>query len=188
MEDLEHPIIEEALKLYKSEGYNFTLDELAKELHISKKTIYKYFSGKEDIFRRFIVESFDSVHEKQQRIYSDSTLSLEDKLRMILNTRSKYEGELSIEKTDGLKEHYPALYDLVLKSYSTQWDKVENLLNEGMEKGIFKKGLNVPLVVNLFVEAMQMMHRDEILKKTNLSYRDALSEVLDIIIDGLKEQ
>lgn len=188
MTDMEHPIIEEALKLFKTEGYDFTLDELARELHISKKTIYKYFTGKEDIFRRFIVESFDSVHLKQQRIFDDPTLSLEDKLRMILNTRSKYEGELSIEKTDGLKDHYPDLYDLVMKSYSTQWDKVEYLLNEGMKKGIFKKDLNVRLVVNLLVEAMQMMHRDEILKKTNLSYREALSDVLDIIIDGLKEQ
>lgn len=186
MDDVKTMIINESLELFNEKGYDFTLDELTSRLHISKKTIYKYFHGKEDIFREVILESFDSVHAKQQEYYDDSSLSIEEKLVAILNTRSKYENLVSIEKTNGLQEHYPDLYVLLMKNYATQWDKVEDLLHEGMDEKIFRSDLNVPLVENLLIEGMQMMHRDNVLRKSGLSYREAIKEVVGFVLNGIK--
>lgn len=186
MAELKEEIREKAVELFQKEGFAFRLDEIAKELHISKKTIYQYYGGKEDIFRSFIIDSFASVHDFQEKIYNDSSLSTIEKLREILNARSKYEDSLAIEKTMGLKDVYPNCYKLILESYTTQWEKVTQLLEQGEKEGIFRKDLNIVLVENLLMEGMQMMHRDDVLAKTGLSYREAIEEVVSLVLEGIE--
>ena len=48
--ELKEQILEEAMRQFNRDGFDFKMDDLAKELHISKKTIYKHFKNKEDIF------------------------------------------------------------------------------------------------------------------------------------------
>ena len=183
--DLREKILSVAMELFNRDSFDFKMDDLAKELHISKKTIYKYFQNKEDIFHVFIDESFQSVHEKQDQIFCDDTLSIREKLLQILNTRSKFEDGLSIEKTLELNTYYPRLYELIMSTYKTQWDKVKKLLILGQEQGIFKKNINLDLIQTMMLEAMQMMHRSNLLKSTNLSYREAILESTEIIVDGI---
>ena len=52
--ELKEQILEEAMRQFNRDGFDFKMDDLAKELHISKKTIYKHFKNKEDIFHVFI--------------------------------------------------------------------------------------------------------------------------------------
>lgn len=178
-------ILEEAVVLFKENGFDFRLDDLAKELHISKKTIYKYFDSKEDIFQVFIKESFDSVHQTQKEIFDDPTLSTREKLIRILNCRSRFEDELSIEKTMGLKDVYPELAQLILDTYKTEWGRVDALLEQGKKEGIFRKDVDNRVTEDLLMEAMQMMHRENVLNVTGLSYRDAIAQAVSLVLDGL---
>jgi AcrR family transcriptional regulator len=183
--ELKEQILEEAMRQFNRDGFDFKMDDLAKELHISKKTIYKHFKNKEDIFHVFIDESFQSVHEQQEGIFYDDNLSIKEKLLRILNTRSRFEDRLSIEKTMELNTYYPRLYELIINTYRTQWDKVKKLIIQGQENGVFKKDINVTLVQTMMMESMQMMHRDNLLSKANLSYRDAIKEASEIIVSGI---
>ncbi|MBQ8142512.1 MAG: TetR/AcrR family transcriptional regulator [Bacilli bacterium] len=178
-------IIEATVVLFNRKGFDFKMDDLAKELHISKKTIYKYFSTKEDIFRVFILESFQSVHDKQLEIFSNPSLSVQQKLIQILNTRSKYEDQLSIEKTLALKEYYPSLYELIMSTYQTQWENVDSLLTQGKKENIFYSNISNQVIIAMLIESMQMMHRDNLLQKTGLSYRDAISQAIEIVLNGI---
>lgn len=179
-------IIDEALALFNRDGFELKLDDLAKELHISKKTIYKFFKNKEDIFRTVIVESFNSTHEMQQKIFEDSSLSTEEKLVGILSSRSKYEKQVSIEKTMDIKNYYPNLYVLIMQTYMTQWERVEILLKRGMEEGVFVKTLNIEIVKSLFMEGMQMMHKDNLLHQAGLSYREAIDQMIKVVMEGIE--
>lgn len=180
-------ILEETLVLFNQSGFDFKMDELAKALHISKKTIYKYFSTKEDIFRVLIIESFQSVHDRQLEIFNNPSLTIKEKLLQILNSRSKYEDQLSVEKTLSLKDYYPKLYDLILETYQTQWDHVDYLLTQGKKENIFRDDIDNEVVKTMLMEGMQMMHRDNVLQKSGLSYRQAIAQVVDIIINGISK-
>ena len=84
-----------------------------------------------------------------------------------------------------LNTYYPRLYELIINTYRTQWDKVKKLIIQGQENGVFKKDINVTLVQTMMMESMQMMHRDNLLSKANLSYRDAIKEASEIIVSGI---
>ncbi len=179
-------IIDTALALFDRDGFNFKLDDLAKVLHISKKTIYKYFKNKEDIFRTVIIESFDSTHEMQKKIFSNPTLTTEQKLIGILSSRSKYESQVSIEKTMDIRNYYPDLYGLIMKGYMSQWDRVDALMKQGIKEQVFRADINVELVKTLLMDGMQMMHKDNLLRSSGLTYREAITQLIAIIMDGIR--
>ena len=47
--DIKKEIIKEATLLFNAKGMSFSMDEIASDLKISKKTIYKYFNSKSDL-------------------------------------------------------------------------------------------------------------------------------------------
>lgn len=181
-------IINATINLFRKYGFNFKVDDIARELSMSKKTIYKYFRSKEDIFREFIVESFDSVHDQQKRILMDEHLSTKMKLVAILNTRSKFEGRISMETAIDIREYYPALSQMILEEYTKQWESVDQLLTKGKEEKIFLDYYPNELIKRLLLHAIQMTHEKNFLKENNLTYREAIAKSVSIIIDGICTQ
>ncbi|MGM9970324.1 MAG: TetR/AcrR family transcriptional regulator [Anaeroplasma sp.] len=80
-------IIEKAIESLRREGLKFSLDTLAKDLKISKKTIYKYFSNKEilakelydEYYKKMILKTNNSIEKKELLlIYYDSFIMSAD--------------------------------------------------------------------------------------------------------------
>ncbi|MGM9874007.1 MAG: TetR/AcrR family transcriptional regulator [Bacilli bacterium] len=98
-------IIDLTLKHLKEDGLKFSIDEIAKELKISKKTIYKYFSSKEilanSVFNKITnitlldlnkcLESSPIDKHKVLEIYLSSFILLDERLfnRFSLNESVK---------------------------------------------------------------------------------------------------
>ena len=50
MNEIRQKIMEAVIDQFNSKGMKFTMDDISKELHISKKTIYKEFDDKDELF------------------------------------------------------------------------------------------------------------------------------------------
>lgn len=58
----EQQIIEAARKLFGKYGFKkVTMDEIAREANVTKKTVYTYFSSKEELFKYFIDEELKNM-------------------------------------------------------------------------------------------------------------------------------
>ena len=181
---MKEKIILAAIEQFNRDGYRFHMDDIAKTLKISKKTIYKYFAGKDALIAAVIGETFDSVHEAQRRIYADEKLSVQEKLRAILTAESKYERHMEISRVEELEQDAPHLHAMILQRYTTEWDFVRRLLEQGMDAGIFLP-LPVELVRGMLQEGMRMMHRDGFLLKNRLEYGPMIRTMVDIILRGI---
>ena len=60
--------VDKAIELFNKKGVKFTLAELAKELKISKKTIYKLYGNKEDVIMLVVEQVFSYIKEKENCI------------------------------------------------------------------------------------------------------------------------
>ena len=74
-------ILEGALNVYKTKGVKFTMDDLAAELGMSKKTIYTVFPDKGTLLYEVVDYTFDSIKETQDSVLNNPDLSLVDKLQ-----------------------------------------------------------------------------------------------------------
>lgn len=185
---MKNKIIESSINLFIEKGYSFTVDDISRELKISKKTIYKYFKSKEDIFKEFIILSFESIHKEQDKIFSDKNLSIKEKLIKILNMESIYEKKLPMEKTMEIDKYYPTLYDLIMETYETHWDNVILLINQGKKEGIFKNTISTNLIKELFIQVIKINHNPKFVESTHLSYRQSIKQSMEIILDGISNK
>ncbi len=134
---MKEQIIQESIKLFNQYGYKFSMDNLSKNLKISKKTLYKYFTSKEEIITYIIDESFNEVHSKQKAI-NNSNLDTETKLRQILTTNFMREDSIDLSKAKDINKYYPKLAKKIEKKYIEEWNLVENLLVKGKKEGVFE--------------------------------------------------
>ena len=88
-EGLQKNILDATLRVFDQKGLKFTMDDLAKELSISKKTIYTVYDDKEALFLAMVDYIFDSIKESEQMILTDPSLSVVEKLHHILGVLSE---------------------------------------------------------------------------------------------------
>ncbi len=71
-DELKLVIQDHIAKDFSNHGFrNFALDQIANELHISKKTIYKYFRTKEELIRTVLIKQLD--YRLQGSCYNNSS-------------------------------------------------------------------------------------------------------------------
>ena len=74
--ELKETILEGTIKVFNQKGLKFTMDDIAGELGMSKKTIYTIFRDKESLFLATVDYLFDSVKESEKQVLNDLFASL----------------------------------------------------------------------------------------------------------------
>jgi len=134
-----------AIEEMNEKGCEFTMDDLANRLGVSKKALYKNFSSKEQLIDEIIDLFLDNVMEKESQIINNEKLSTMEKIRelaLVVENELKYVNERTIYEAE--------------KYYPKQWKKIEVWLKERqinlkkiIQDGI-KKGELVGLKKNLY--------------------------------------
>ena len=68
MENIQQDILTTTLELFNDKGLDFTMDDIAQSMHIAKKTIYRFFSSKEDLLIALLDYGFENIQKEKQKI------------------------------------------------------------------------------------------------------------------------
>lgn len=168
-------IIQEVIKNFEIKGVKFTLDDIAKGLSISKKSIYEYFSGKDDLLTSTVDYVFDDVLKQQYDILA-SSMSNVDKLKNMLCVYPSMM-QINDEKMDKFEELYPSIYKHIHRRFVTNWEMTFKALNTCIESGelkVVEHNIFKTIFVGLF---------DSVLNQSN--QQDLLRKCIDVIFEGL---
>ena len=174
--DNKERILEATMKVFNKKGLKFTMDDIAEELSMSKKTIYTVFDNKEAMFF--------CIKEQKNKVLSDDTLTTVDKLRGVLKVLPECYRDIDLSNLYQLKDKYPATYLKVEEQLESGWEGVIRLMEQGMRENVIRP-IN-PHIVKTMMEATigQFFQRD-VLIINGISYNEALEEVVDILVDGI---
>lgn len=178
-------ILEGTIQAFNRKGLKFTMDDVAKELSMSKKTIYTIFRDKESLFFAMVDYLFDSIKESEQCVLNDESLDTLEKIRKVLGVIPEGYREIDFRQLYLLREKYPAIYQRVEERLETGWENTIALLEQGMREGVVRK-VNIPIVKMMMEAAIEQFFQRDILLQNGISYMDALDEVVDILVDGIR--
>ena len=82
---MEKNIYLKTLKLFAGKGSRFTTEDLARELGTSKRTIYSYFSTKDEIIEKTIEFVFSEIIRSDAEILENNELTLQEKIKLYFN-------------------------------------------------------------------------------------------------------
>ena len=178
-------ILEGTIRAFNRKGLKFTMDDVAKELSMSKKTIYTIFRDKESLFFAMVDYLFDSIKESEQRVLKDESLDTLEKIRKILGVIPEGYREIDFRQLYLLREKYPAIYQRVEERLETGWENTIALLEQGMREGVVRR-VDIPIVKMMMEAAIEQFFQRDILLQNGISYMDALDEVVGILVDGIR--
>jgi AcrR family transcriptional regulator len=183
---MKQQIIDECITLFNEKGCRFTLDDIVQRLKISRKTIYKYFLSKEDIFKAIIDEAYDDIHFKQNLIFNDNTLSIKEKLYAVCTVETKYDSRMKLNQIYESEQLLPEIFRYFMKKYEAGWEIIEELLKQGIREGVFEE-VNVTLVIQLLINGMKMLCQGNFQEESNVTYKQGLEQTVRIIIKGISK-
>ena len=138
---LQKNILDATLRVFDRKGLKFTMDDLAKELSISKKTIYTVYDDKEALFLAMVDYIFDSIKESEQMILTDPALGTIEKLHRILGVLPEGYQNIDLRKLYSLRDKYPKIYHKVELRLETGWDPADR---DRHGRGQYPPGSHLP--------------------------------------------
>ena len=182
--ELKETILEGTLEVFNKKGIKFTMEDIAKVLSISKKTIYTVFEDKESMFMAMVDYLFDTIKESEEQVLWDENLSTLEKIRKILGVMPESYKNVDFRQLYLLREKYPAIYARVEERLETGWEGTIALLEQGMQEGVIRK-VSIPIVKMMLEASLEQFFRRDILIRNDLGYMEALEEVVSVIMDGI---
>ena len=135
-------IIEKATELFLKLGFkSITMDDIANEMAISKKTIYKFFCNKEVLIEETVEKVHNDIHHTMSEIFQQNHNAIEENFEIRRTFKELFKSS-ETSPVYQLKKHYPEIYD---KVYSSQVDECKIWFRTNIEKGIVQ-GLYRPEV------------------------------------------
>lgn len=181
---MKEKILDATIKVFNEKGLKFTMDDIAKELSMSKKTIYTVFADKDTLFCEMVDYCFDKIKESEAEIIADESLSTVEKIKRILGVLPESYMDIDFRQLYLLKDKYPGIYHRVEQRLETGWESTIALINEGIEEGVIRP-VNVILIKTMMEATLEQFFQRDILITNQISYKKALDEVVSIIVDGI---
>ncbi|SEW33919.1 transcriptional regulator, TetR family [Ruminococcaceae bacterium KH2T8] len=184
-EELRQKILESTITVFNKKGLKLTMSDIATEISISKKTIYKEFDSKDELFDAMVDYIFDTIKEKENEIANDPNLGTIDRLKALLGAMpDSYQG-INFQELHPLKEKYPEVYEKIAMRLETGWETTIELLEQGKKEGVIRKDADIRIIKVMLEASIEKMISEDMLEKNNIKYVDALKEVVNILVDGI---
>lgn len=177
-------LLEATLGLVSRDGLRFTMDDLASELKISKKTVYKFFDSKEALLMAVAEDCFMKIKAKEKEVLEDPSLSLLDRIeRLIIAFPSEFQ-QFNWYAMEEVAEKYPNVYSYVRNRIENDWEPTLQLLEEGKRTGVLRE-----FDVRIF-KAIVEGSIEHFLTSNSLgiNYTEALKEMMNILMAGIKRE
>lgn len=175
-------LIEKAEELFIQYGYKaVSMDQIAEAAGISKMTIYKYFSNKENLFLKILSTISERIYEdmKQQIDRYEGTL---EKIDIIFKLSIDYSKDYSLAFYKDILENQRILELMISEKKRMMQEAMEDILTNGMERGDIRE-IDVSFVSNLLNSLLQGLTEDFY---SIYSSRDGLESFTEKLSDFLK--
>ena len=182
---MEKNIYLKTLKLLGNKGLRFTTEDLAKELGTSKRTVYTYFSSKDEIIEKTIDFVFTEILTSDTEIIENSDITLQEKIkRCFQNTPDAFSLGSIVRHMDDFQRYYPNLWEKVNNHLDTIWNPVVQLIDQGIKDGVLEE-IDVKILKLMLNETLKKLLDYEFLAKNQVSFESGIKAMNNIILNGL---
>lgn len=196
--DNRNRILEESRKLFYNLGYKkVTMDDISKNMGMSKKTLYKYFDSKYEIMKTIVHEVIDELGTGIDNIINDENMEYPTKLRQMLNFVGLHLSRMSPKLMEDMQVNLPELWEEVNRyKRESAFKRFYKLIEEGKKKNLINEQVNHHLIVVLYANATQNLLDpsflyqlpQDILKQIPRSPAEIFDNLVNIIYEGILKE
>ena len=167
---MKEKILKKAIDLFLNFGFkSVTMDDIAKELAISKKTIYSHFSTKLKLVKSATFYAFENIHLGICAICSLDENPIEEiyLIKSLVNEQLK--GEKNSPQYQ-LQKYYPKIFKtLKQKQFESISECITDNLRRGIDQGFYRKDIDIILITKLYFNGVMGIKNDELFPTNEFS-------------------
>ena len=186
-------ILRQAEKVFASKGFhNVTMAEIADASGFSIGSLYQFFKGKEDLYITMISEKLDLMYAEVRKAPAAAE-NIIDKIDLLIDAHIQFVEKntdffLVIIKGDtaSVSEDMASLYKKLSDGYYDHITFIENLLKDGIDRGVLRNLPSRDMAEALFF----LMRSSAVTWMMNPTKESLLSQkrfILDIFLHGVKK-
>ncbi|HEY5740969.1 MAG TPA: TetR/AcrR family transcriptional regulator [Terrimicrobiaceae bacterium] len=179
-------IVRTAERTFLASGFSRVLmDDLARELGMSKKTLYSHFGSKEQLLRAVLEHRTGEIDRSLEAIVSGKENFAAKLGRFAGYVQSKV-AEVSPIFFEDIRRYAPECFRVVEEFRGRAIPQyVGRLLDEGIDEGHVRPQVNRELLIRMLVLSIQGIIRPEAVEELRLRPREALDRILGILFEGI---
>ncbi len=179
-------LLTETLRLFKIYGIrSVSMDDIAREVGMSKKTIYQYVANKTEL----VVMTLKHMHSKESTVCFTGDIASMNAIDILLEVSrnvSKQMKDMNPVNIFELQKYYPAIYrEFVIMKRDYVFEQVKRNFAQGIEEGIYRNDLDIELVARLYIQKLVDVHDPEFLSSTNFGFEKVFQVMFDNHIRGI---
>ncbi|WP_166921626.1 TetR/AcrR family transcriptional regulator [Flavobacterium poyangense] len=149
---MKEKIISKASELFLKLGFkSVTMDDIASEMCISKKTIYKYFCNKEVLIEESTALVHTQVHHIIDTIVAKNHNAIHENFEIREMFCEMFKNNIDSSPIYQLKKHYPEIYQNVMSQEIDQCSEwFRNNINKGIREKLYREDLNIEVYVKFY--------------------------------------
>jgi AcrR family transcriptional regulator len=180
-------IVSAARRHFLSHGFrSVTMDDLAEELGMSKKTLYASFASKTDLLRAVLLDKFRSIESDLEGIDSDSSADVLRSLQQLLVCVQRHAEEIQPPFVRDLRREAPEMFQLVERR---RRDVIQRyfgkIFDDGRRAGIFRKDIPTRLMIEILLGATEAIMNPPKMAELGLTPKTGFLTIITVVLEGV---
>jgi AcrR family transcriptional regulator len=173
-------LIQNCLQILLTYGIRVSMDDIAKELGMSKRTLYEIFENKNELIYKCISLFIKEEKERMDNYLSKYSSNIIEELFPFYNIEIYNIMKENCCFFSDIKRYYPEIFDKML---SNHWESylshIGEIVNKGVKQGDFRKDINVELVTAFLFDLMTTPKQDKELFKKYSNRKYSMANIFE---------
>ena len=164
-----------------------SIDDICRELGMSKKTFYVYFASKEELVAQLLHSNVVYISAKMEELLQQKDFRQLVKRFLAHQADEKNDVRRVPQLVYDLKKYYPRQFaDFQQECFLAQKEYIRAYLEQGQQQGLVRANLNIEITAMLFAKIHSDALRDfEQIEAHNHSMHQLSHEAMDIFVRGI---
>jgi AcrR family transcriptional regulator len=180
-------IVTGARRHFLAHGFRgVTMDDLAAELGMSKKTLYAHFRSKPALVEAVILDKATEIETELGRIETECAADFPEALREMLNCLQRHAAEVQPSFVRDVRQTAPDLFKSIEARRSALIQRYfGKLFADGRRAGMVRKDLPPQLAIEILLAAIQVIVNPSKLAELDLTPQATVPAILSVVLNGI---
>ena len=179
-------IVDAARAHFFSHGFrSVTMDDLAEELGISKKTLYAYFPGKFDLLEAVLADKLKSVERTLKKVTRANPDDFPATLRELLAGTQRELDEIKPPFVRDMRQKAPDVFKLVERRRAALIQRyMGKFFVDGQRLGMVRKDVPAKLSIEILLAMVQSIMNPPTMEELGMMPKEGYTGILKIVLEG----
>jgi AcrR family transcriptional regulator len=179
-------LLQKSGELFKKYGVkSYTMDDVAKELGMSKKTIYQFVENKAELVKSTMQYYLEEERTQLEAILKTSKNSVDEMIQMVAYFFNQVR-EFNPSALNDLQKYYPETWAIYNEyRFDFMMGMITRNMQDGIKQGLYRNDLNADVIAKVYIFSVDVLINQQLFPSKKYVFIDTYKEYLNYHLRGI---